>query len=186
MKYLPDYQELYSDALFDLQVRANTLFSDARLAKKSPVALYEVLLSSGLSEICNDTTLILHQMSRLRYRGWPDSVAWKNNAALMKTATDTLQFAENLRKAAKQGSDLAKIIRRGARSILEHVTVESDNRPEYEIDLSGAGEAFLELATNIETLLSDLLLEKKKKLNALGQEEVLSSLMGKVSLAPQL
>jgi hypothetical protein len=104
----------------------------------------------------------------------------------MKTATDTLQFAENLRKAAKQGSDLAKIIRRGARSILEHVTVESDNRPEYEIDLSGAGEAFLELATNIETLLSDLLLEKKKKLNALGQEEVLSSLMGKVSLAPQL
>ena len=52
--------------------------------------------------------------------------------------------------------------------------------------LSGAGDAFLELATNIETLLSDLLLRKEEALNALGQEDVLSNMMGKMNLVPQL
>jgi hypothetical protein len=127
-------------------------------------------------------------MSRLRRRGWPDSVAWRNEAALTEAATDTLQFAENLLKAAKQANDtqLAKIIWRGARSILERVTVGSGKQPEHELDLSGAGDAFLELATNIETLLSDLLLGKDVALDALGQEEILSSMMGKMNLAPQL
>ena len=127
-------------------------------------------------------------MSRLQHRGWPDFVAWRNEAALKQAAIDTLQLAENLLKAAKQGNDtqLAKIIRQGARSSLKRVTVGSGNRPEYELDLSGAGDAFLELATNIETLLSDLLLGKEVTLNALGQEEALWSMMGKMNLAPQL
>ncbi|KAF2677932.1 hypothetical protein K458DRAFT_446679 [Lentithecium fluviatile CBS 122367] len=187
-KYLPYYKELYSEALLDLQNYANPLISDPRLAKRSPGALYETLLSSSLSGICNDTTLILHQMSRLQHRGWPDSVTRKNEAILKEAATDTLQFTENLLRAVKQGNDtrLAKIIRRGAKSILQRVTVRSGKLSEYELDLSGAGDAFLELAMNIETLLSDLLLGKEEALSALGQEEVLSSMMGKMNLAPQL
>lgn len=143
------------------------------------------MLSGGLSEICNDVTLILSQMSRLQHRGWPDSVAWKNEAALKKAASDTVQFSESLLKAVKQdnGTELAKTIRRGAKSILEHVTGGSAKQPEYEIDLSGAGDAFLTLATEIETLLWDLLLKKEKALNALGQEEVLSSMMGQMNLS---
>jgi hypothetical protein len=127
-------------------------------------------------------------MSRLRNRGWPDSVAWRNEAALKEAATDTLQFAKNLLNAAKQGNDtqLAKIIWRGTRTILERVTVGSGKRLEHELDLSGAGDAFLELATNIETLLSGLLPWKEEALNTLGQEEVLSSMMDKMNLVPQL
>jgi len=114
-------------------------------------------------------------MYRLVHRGWPDSVAWKNEAALKEAADDTLRFAENLLKAATQGNDaqLAKIILRGASSILEHVTVESGKPPVYKFDLRGAGDAFLELATDIETLLSDLLFE---------DDEFMSSMMAHLAL----
>ena len=143
------------------------------------------MLSSGLSEICNNATLILSQMSRLQHRGWPDSVAWKNEAALKEAASDTIQFVETLFKAAKKGNDteLAKIVRKGAGSILDHVAGGSEKQPGYELDLSGAGDGFLELATEIETLLLDLLLKKEEALNALGQEEVLSGMMGQMNLS---
>lgn len=143
------------------------------------------MFSGGLGEICNDATLILRQMSRLQDRNWPDSVAWKNKAALKEATSDTVQFAETMLKATTQGNDteLTKIIRRGATSILEHVTDGSAKQPGYELDLSGAGDAFVELATKIEALLLDLLLTKEEALNALGQEEALSRMMGQMSLA---
>jgi hypothetical protein len=123
-------------------------------------------------------------MSRVLHRGWPESVAWKNDAALEEAGTDTLQCAKNLRRAGKLGNNtqLTKIIRQGAMSILKCVTVASDKWPKHELDLSGAGDAFLDLAMNIETLLSNLLSEKEEALNALGQEEMLSRMMAKVNL----
>jgi hypothetical protein len=48
--------------------------------------------------------------------------------------------------------------------------------------LSKACDAFLGLAVNVEILLWNLLLDKEEALRAMGQEEVLSSLMSKVTL----
>jgi hypothetical protein len=174
--------------LLDLHNTAYSLISEPKLAKKLPTALYEILLSSGLSEICNDATLILRQMSRLQHIGWPGSVAWRNDAALNKAATDTIQFAQNTLKAAKPSNNtqIVKIVLQGANSIRECVAVKNGERPEYELDLRGACDAFLNLATNIEMLLSDLLQQKETVLNALGQEDELSSMLGKMNLAPQL
>lgn len=176
------YQGLYSDTL---QKCVNSLISDPILAKPSSIALYKALLTNGLSEICNDATLILRQMFRLQCIGWPESVAWKNKTALKKAASDTVWFIENLRTAAKPSKDtrFAEIIRQGASFLFESVMSGSGRRPEYELDLNKAGDAFLNIATNIETLLMDLLLERNKALYALGEEEILSSKMGMMTLA---
>jgi hypothetical protein len=180
---LPEYQELYSDALLELQNCAKRVILSQRLAN-SPGARYNTLLSSSLSEICNDVSLLLRQMLRLQRRGWPDVVAWKNENALSDAATDTVRFARALFKAANQEAEtqLLKTIQQGAESILECITDTGDNRPEYTISLGEACDAFLNLAVNIETLLWNLLLDKEDALRAIGQEEVLSSLMSKVTL----
>ncbi|KAH7009487.1 hypothetical protein EDB80DRAFT_838181 [Ilyonectria destructans] len=182
-KYLPEYQELYSDALLDLQNCAKRVISNQRLAE-SPGTRYNTLLSSGLSEICNYVSLILRQMLRLQRRGWPDAVAWKNKNALSDAATDTVRFAADLFKAAKQDVEmqLSKIIQQVVGSILKCVTSTGGNRPRDTLSLNKACDAFLDLAVNIETLLWNLLLDKEDALRAIGQEEVLSSLMSKVTL----
>ncbi|KAH7188064.1 uncharacterized protein B0J16DRAFT_396219 [Fusarium flagelliforme] len=182
-KYLPEYQELYSDALLDLQNRAKRVILSQRLAT-SPGTRYDTLLSCGLSEICNDVSLLLRQMLRLECRDWPDSVAWKNENALRDAATDTDRFAADLSKAAKQEGEtqLLKIIQHGVESIRECVTGTGGNRPVYTLSLSKACDAFLGLAVDIEILLWNLLLDKEDALRAMGQEEVLSSLMSKVTL----
>lgn len=145
---------------------------------------YDTLLSSGLSEICNDVSLLLRQMLRLQRRGWPDVVAWKNENALSDAATVTVRFASALFKAANREEEtlLLDIIERGVESILTCITDAGDNRPEYTISLRKACDAFLGLAVNVEILLWDLLLDKEDALRAMGQEEVLSSLMSKVTL----
>jgi hypothetical protein len=52
--------------------------------------------------------------------------------------------------------------------------------------LEEASNAFLKLATNIETLLSDLLLEKRGPNDFAEQEELLLSGMGNMTLAADL
>ncbi|KIL93648.1 hypothetical protein FAVG1_02208 [Fusarium avenaceum] len=167
-KALSEYQELYSDALLELQNCAKRVISS----------------QSGLSEICNDVSLLLRQMLRLQRRGWPDVVAWKNENALSDAATVTVRFASALFKAANREEEtlLLDIIERGVESILTCITDAGDNRPEYTISLRKACDAFLGLAVNVEILLWDLLLDKEDALRAMGQEEVLSSLMSKVTL----
>ncbi|KAH7123592.1 hypothetical protein B0J11DRAFT_487829 [Dendryphion nanum] len=187
-KYIPYYQELYSDALLDLQNCVSLLVSDPKLANKTPRALYESLVSSGLSEKCNNATLILRQMSRLQDTGWPDSVAWRNEKALEKAASETLGFVKDLLRVAKRSNStqLAEIIQRGANSIRERVTPRSGKHLVYELDLSGAGDDFLDLATDIETLLSDLLPETETPANVAEQEEGLSDMMSRMNLMPQV
>jgi hypothetical protein len=123
-------------------------------------------------------------MLRLQRRGWPDDVAWKNENALRDAATDTVRCAADLSKAAKQEveTQLLNIIQQGVGSILKCVTGTGGNRPEYTLSLSKACDAFLGLAVNVEILLGNLLLDKENALRAMGQEEVLSSLMSKVTL----
>ncbi|KAJ6094146.1 hypothetical protein N7467_002991 [Penicillium canescens] len=129
-------------------------------------------------------------MSRLRLRskGWPNYVASMNNAALKQAASDTLKFTEDLLKATKpsKNAQFTEIIQKGASVLLEIVTRGGGRRLEDKLDFNKTSEAFLNIATNIETLLMDLLLEVEKDLHALGQEETLSSKMGRMTLAPVL
>ncbi|KAH7259800.1 hypothetical protein MRS44_008454 [Fusarium solani] len=182
-KYLPEYQELYSDALLKLCNCAKRVISSQR-SGSSPGMRYNTLLSSGLSEICNDVSLILRQMLRLQRRGWPDVVSWKNEKALRDAATDTNHFAVDLLKATKNEveAQLLKTVQQGAWSILKCVTNAGGNGLEYTLNLNRACDAFLDLAVNTETLLWNLLLDEEDAIRAMGQEEVLSSLMSRMTL----
>ncbi|KAF7175064.1 hypothetical protein CNMCM7691_006468 [Aspergillus felis] len=185
-KYLPCYQELYSEKLYKMHDCVQALISESTLAMTSSTELYKALLTSGLSEICNDATLILRQMSRLQHEGWPDSVGWKNKATLKEAASDTVGFAEELLQATEssKATQFAKIIQEGASYVLRSiVTSVGGRRPQYELDLEQASAAFLRIAMNIETLLMDLLLEEEKALHALGQEDMLSSQMERMTFS---
>ncbi|KAJ5888817.1 hypothetical protein N7495_008858 [Penicillium taxi] len=161
IKYLPYYQELYSDKLDKIHKCAQLLISQPMLAMVSSTALYKPLLTSGLSQICNDATLILRQMFCLKCKGWPEHAAQENKDALRRTRIDTFTFTDDLFKITEPGEDtqFAKIIR------------------------EGGWDAFLKIAINIETLLMDLLVEDEKALYAMGQEELLLSKMERMKLA---
>jgi hypothetical protein len=141
-----------------------------------------------MSKICNDATLILRRMSCLQQRDWPDFAAQENKEALEKAATDTFRFTKNILEATKQGNDtkLTKILCQGTTSICQHVTTRNGKDLVYELNLSGASDAFLELATNIEMLLMELLPQHDEALSAPGQDEGLPSMMGNMKLGPPL
>ncbi|KAM0332322.1 hypothetical protein ACHAQA_002598 [Verticillium albo-atrum] len=187
-KYLPEWQDLYSDAVLDLKNRIVSLLLNPNVTEKSPDAFYQALLSSGISEMCNDVTLILRQIARLLEKGWPETVAWKNEASLREASTDTLLFADSLLKTlgVARPSQLTKIIRSSVTSVVNIGKAKKGKQPEYEFGVhpKEAADAFLKLATDIETLLLDLLLDKEDALKAIGQEDLLSGMMGRISLAP--
>ncbi|KAJ5496428.1 hypothetical protein N7463_008415 [Penicillium fimorum] len=186
-KYLPDYTELYSEKLDSIHRCIQSLISEPTSAANSSTALYKSLLTCGLSELCNDVTLILRQMSHLQSKGWSSYIA-SNNAALKKAASDTFKFTEDLLKATEpsKNAQFAEIIQKGARFLRECVPTRNGRLIEYQLDFSKSSDAFLNIATNIETLLMDLLLEEEKHLHSLGQEETLSSQMGRMTLASVL
>ncbi|OHW89421.1 hypothetical protein CSPAE12_11972 [Colletotrichum incanum] len=183
-RYIPEYQELYSQKLVGIkQCVSRLMFTNQ---------CYELLIDSGLSEKCNDASLILRQMLRLKDRGWPKSVAWKNEAALKVAATDTYRFAidtyhfvKRPLKGAESPNDkpLVKTLRQNLDLILKRVTVVRPRR-EYDLDVSGTAAAFLELAVDIETLLLNLVLEKEAVLYAQGEEDLLSGMLSGMTLAP--
>jgi hypothetical protein len=117
-------------------------------------------------------------MHDLFKQGWPELATQKNESALKTSAYDTYHVMRSLLEAAKRANDqqLTNIIQQGAKSILHCTTVN-------ELDLEQASTSFLKLATNIETLLSDLWLENKRTITSSDQEETLSSRMGKMTLA---
>jgi hypothetical protein len=118
-------------------------------------------------------------MNDLFEEDWSDSMAWINERALEKNAKDTNQVMQSLFNSSKQARDqrLSSIIQQGAKSILDCAIINK-------LELKEASNAFLKLATNIETLLSDLLLEKRGPNDFAEQEELLLSGMGNMTLAP--
>lgn len=127
-------------------------------------------------------------MSRLEDRGWPDSVDWLNRLALEKAATNTNRFTNYFRhfrgaSTADKNTQLAKIIQDGETSLRKSITRRHGERSEYKLDLNKAADAFLGIATDIEALLMDLLVDKNKELDTVREEEILSSKMGLMALA---
>jgi hypothetical protein len=120
-------------------------------------------------------------MNDLFEEDWSDSMAGINERALETNAKDTNQVMQSLFNSSKQARDrrLSSIIQQGAKSILDCATINK-------LELEEASNAFLKLATNIETLLSDLLLEKRGPNDFAEQEELLLSGMGNMTLAADL
>ncbi|GJC77457.1 hypothetical protein ColLi_00295 [Colletotrichum liriopes] len=179
-----EYLELYSQKLVDIKNCVSRLISTNQC--------YELLLDSDLSEKCNDASLILRQIHRLKERGWPKFVAEQNEAALREAAAttyrfaiDTYHFVKRPTKAAESPNDkpLVKTLRQNLDLIFKRVTVVQPRR-EYDLDVGGAAAAFLELAVDIETLLLNLMLEKEAALYAQGEEDLLSGMLRGMTLAP--
>ncbi|RXG47901.1 hypothetical protein VDGE_04310 [Verticillium dahliae] len=187
-KYLPEWQEMYSDTLLSLKMGITSLLANPDMAKKSPETPYRILLASGLSETCNDLALVLTQISRCVERGWPESVAWKNEASLRALSSDTLLLSETVLKAAKkaQRTGFAEIAVVGMKIIarIDNKSRDKDAAYKYGMDPNELRKNFTKMAVHIESLLLDLLEKKEDALNALGQEDYLSSLMDKVSITP--
>ncbi|EEY18661.1 predicted protein [Verticillium alfalfae VaMs.102] len=180
--------DMYSDTLLDLKVGITSLLANPDMAKESPEKPYRVLLESGLSETCNDLALILTQISRCVERGWPESVAWKNEASLRALSSDTLLLSEMVLKAAKKAerTGFAEIAVVGMKIIarIDKKGRDKDAAYKYGMDPNELRKNFTKMAMHIESLLLDLLEKKEDALNALGQEDYLSSLMDKVSITP--
>ncbi|GKT55869.1 hypothetical protein ColTof4_11716 [Colletotrichum tofieldiae] len=179
-----EYLELYSQKLVDIKNCVSRLISTNQC--------YELLLDSDLSEKCNDASLILRQIHRLKERGWPKFVAEQNEAALREAAAttyrfviDTYHFVKRPTKAAELSNDkpLVKTLRQNLDLIFKRITVVQPRR-EYDLDVGGAAAAFLELAVDIETLLLNLMLEKEAALYAQGEEDLLSGMLRGMTLAP--
>ncbi|GKT82462.1 hypothetical protein Ct61P_00312 [Colletotrichum tofieldiae] len=179
-----EYLELYSQKLVDIKNCVSRLISTNQC--------YELLLDSDLSEKCNDASLILRQIHRLKERGWPKFVAEQNEAALREAAAttyrfviDTYHFVKRPTKAAELPNDkpLVKTLRQNLDLIFKRITVVQPRR-EYDLDVGGAAAAFLELAVDIETLLLNLMLEKEAALYAQGEEDLLSGMLRGMTLAP--
>jgi hypothetical protein len=79
-----------------------------------------------------------------------------------------------------------QIFQKGASFLRESVTIWSGRRRKNQLELNSASDAFLNITTNIETLLMELLLEEENNLNALGQEDTLSRGMERMKLEPVL
>ncbi|OBR16274.1 hypothetical protein CH63R_01454 [Colletotrichum higginsianum IMI 349063] len=182
--YTPEYQKLYSEALLEIKRLAHPLISSEET--------YETLLASGLGEKCNDASLALRQMLRLKNIGWEgSSMTWKNEEALKTATADTYRFAVETKRflpkptqAAQDFDDvnpLEEIFRKNLDRISECITAV---RPRvYALDLGGAANAFLQLAVDIETMLLELLEQQEEDLIIEGLLQALTSKIDKMSLA---
>jgi hypothetical protein len=110
-----------------------------------------------------------------------------NKTALKQAAIDTRRFTEDLKATEpSKNTQFAEIIQKGA-SVLSDIRMRRNSEPLGDrLDFNETSEAFLNIATDIETLLMDLLLEEEKEVHALGQEETLPIKMGRMTLAPML
>ena len=121
-------------------------------------------------------------MGQLEDGRWPNWAVEENETALEGAATVTLLIMDSLIKVIGQENEtrFVPIIEKGAKSILRCVIVRNK-----QLNMREAGNAFLDLAINIEKLLLDLLLEKEKASRALEQEDILLNMMGRMNLTSQ-
>lgn len=123
---------------------------------------YEDLLSSNLSEICNNASLILRQMESLCEEGWPDRFDKLNTDALRRNREKTGVHMRDMLRAATRRPVLQifSIMQKGAKLILHCVMTDRISGMDARDSKSGSS-AFLDLAIDIEGLLSELLFERE-------------------------
>lgn len=161
-KYLPYYGELYSKILKEIRTIITSIsgsVGDASLTNSRPAGIYDGLLGSSLSEQCNDASLVLRTMLRLKGIGWPQYFDKKNGDVLRQAASDTLLLTgQRWDSQGWFGNRRLKItVQDGIASVGRCVTTTGGKGPELALDLNLACAAFLKLAEALEVLLWDLL-----------------------------
>jgi hypothetical protein len=142
---------------------------------------YEDLLSSNLSQISNNASLILRRMESLCEEGWPEWFDKLNTDALQISCENTGLAMRNMLEAAdcQRPLRISSVMRKGARLILDCITVDRISGMDT-LGLERASSVFLNLATDIETLLSILLFEREALIS-----EALEIMLGSTTLDDQ-
>lgn len=176
--YLPDYERLYSAHL--LEMKATVLSFIGPGSRNNDNSLYDRLLRSHLSALCNDVSLTLFEMSKLEDKGWDARFDQLNLDTLRKVAQNTLNFVQ--RPKASAGPAMGSAGR--LKTILHNALVRVDSTIDsYGLDLKKASVEFLTMAVNIESFLLKLLEEetaRPQQVHELGQD--LAAAIGGMSL----
>jgi hypothetical protein len=162
---------MYSDILDDVK-KAVGIISDS-------TSLYDDLLQSGLSNLCNDANLILRQMTVLSDGEWPKRVDWSNQTALRTAVDITRRFSVDVRG---QGPRHPRVYQIFSRFAFSHAadTGASDSPPAGHLE--NARGCFLDTAKDLETLLGELLESEGAAPNSGTGTDELSGLMERLEV----
>jgi hypothetical protein len=151
-KYITHFAASYIHVMNDMKKTIAWIASSGQ-----DVGDYDGLLDSRLSEYCNDASLILGELSRLKGKGWPASYNETNTGALARVAEKTLFVASgSYDQAGWLGMpDFKRRVNDMLRRIERAVSRSVDG--DVEINLNQAKAHFLALACLIESQLETLL-----------------------------
>ncbi|KAK4177876.1 hypothetical protein QBC36DRAFT_235548 [Triangularia setosa] len=171
--YLPEYERKYSSILEDVQ-KAIDLLSHS-------TSLYDDLLQSRLSSMCNDANLIILQMFVLSNKGWPKTFNKQNGAALWTAIDNTRQFLVAV-SGPTGHPRLCRILRCFMSSLRRHVTDIKVGGPPWPVHLQNMRECFLSMAQDLETFLGELLESERTMPNSGTELDSLSGLVGNLEI----
>lgn len=180
-------QKRYSKSLRLVREQLEELFPKSEATTGGSNAWYDELLSSALSEKCNNASLTLREMIRLKRKGWPGGSARENDAAMQKAAADTLDLVKPPLPRCRSSSkaELRKVVEGVFSTVKKHVTVEESNGGGHHkfVDIICAvRDDFLRLAVKIESLLFKM--RKQKEEQAKSEVDVLSGQLKDMKLNP--
>jgi hypothetical protein len=153
------------------------ILEDVKKAIELPshsTSLYDDLLQSRLSTMCNDANLIILQMSLLSNRGWPETFNEQNLTALRTAMDNTRRFLVAVSGQAGHPR-LCRILRYFVSSLRQHV---ADIRGvPSAVHLENMRGCFLSTAQDLETLLGELLESERTVPNSGTEVDSLSGLV---------
>jgi hypothetical protein len=171
-----DYKELYFETLKELGSIIVGGIRTQKLQCSTGDTLYQSLLGVGLSEPCNDASLILRQMMDPRNERELDAKATE------RAVVDTLYLVILIDSMARacHNPRLKDILQSSAALLRDQVTIGPDKK--HNFNRNGACEAFLSLAVGIESLLLDLSIQQEIVALTTQREADLSNMFGKLGL----
>jgi hypothetical protein len=171
--YLPEYGEMYSGILDEAKKALGIL--------SGSTSLYDDLLQSRLSTVCNEASLILRQMSVLSNRGWPERFDEWNKTALRTTMDNTSRFLVDVPGQACHPR-LSLILRRFVFSLRQHVADTGAGDFPLAVHLENTRGCFLSTAQDLETLLGELLESELAAPHSGTDVDSLSELLGTLEI----
>ncbi|KEY72608.1 hypothetical protein S7711_11025 [Stachybotrys chartarum IBT 7711] len=198
-EFIAEFSSVYSDTLKEIESQQDALVSRLKLGRESSGTRYKALLKSGLSRLLNDASLALVQMARFKSKSRARSMFEKNTKALEQASSDTANFLLGIHMWEEEQDGWEKLASlfgqlEGSLETCVHwksapvahlADPEDKESYEYpELEFERASKVFLDAAVSVESLLEKLLSDKELTLQTLGQEEYLSSMMGRMNLAP--
>ncbi|KAH6695343.1 hypothetical protein F5X68DRAFT_198300 [Plectosphaerella plurivora] len=176
--YIPGYEKLYSAHLQEIKSIILSFFSNGIGFQSDADTLYDRLLNSRLSSLCNDASLVLFEMHRLEEQGWEARFDQWNLDTLRKAALDTIDLVEMPKGSAGHAMGPAARLR----TILNNALARIDVTIKAKMDLKEASVEFRNMAIDIESLLLHLLEEEEtarlSQVYELGSDDVTAAFGG--------